>query len=68
MIEKSPQNKAMSAGTRSVERPVCATCGYYDMTRNDCRREPVAIDKHQSDWCGEHTDFPAYLKSLTTRG
>jgi len=52
------------ATRKTVERPTCGTCGYYDTARNDCRKEPIAIDKHHTDWCGEHTDFPAYLKSL----
>lgn len=68
MIEKSPQNKAMSAGTRSVERPKCGTCAYFDDAGGYCRKTTVRTDKHATEWCGEHPDFPAYLKSLTSRG
>lgn len=59
-------------------RPTCRTCAYYDLTNpnegpgyGSCRRY-APRDFHPSesgvicdgdDWCGEHPDFPKYLRA-----
>lgn len=79
MQTQSPRNKSVTSASSNksfdvaiepaapVERPCCGTCGYYDADDDRCRKDPHALDRKPSDWCGQHTDFPDYLASLKSR-
>ena len=61
-----------------MDRPTCATCPYWERDAYEregyCHRLPPAFrlvptDDYvqpwtwETDWCGEHPDFPAFLES-----
>lgn len=61
-----------------MDRPTCATCPYWERDADEregyCHRLPPAFrlvptDDYvqpwtwETDWCGEHPDFPAFLES-----
>lgn len=69
-ITSAPSNKSADATIEPaapVERPCCATCGYFDGRYGKCRRSPLALDRVPDEWCGEHPDFPDYLASLKAK-
>lgn len=59
-----------------MERPTCGTCPFFVFDRF-CRRYPPQVvvftdadevsnplpQVNSDHWCGEHPDFPAYLKA-----
>lgn len=63
-----------------MNRPTCRTCPYYDpnyavfsafMKRESagmkgaCRHDPRDFHKKPDDWCGQHPDFPDYVRAFT---
>jgi hypothetical protein len=40
-----------------MSEPTCLTCKYFRNAQimGTCRRFPAAHNKHQNDWCGEHS-------------
>lgn len=68
MIAQSPKNKSIgSAPANKAGRPTCLTCGYFDADDDRCRKDPQALDRKPSDWCGQHTAFSEFLASLKAK-
>lgn len=71
MVPEAPRNKAVQSAPLNkspLARPTCRTCGYHDHAVSACNRGPVPRPgKVPDDWCGEHPDFPDYLKSLRSK-
>lgn len=71
MTAESPRNKSITAAPANkspLARPTCKTCGYHDAAAATCNRNPLPIPARVADdWCGEHPDFPDYLKSLKAK-
>ena len=44
----------------------CLTCLYFKDAQimGSCRRYPEMLNKHQSDWCGEHAEKPVEMVKL----
>jgi len=39
-----------------MDKPTCKNCVYFlnAQVLGTCRRNPNPVNKHHSDWCGEH--------------
>ncbi len=57
-----------------MERPICVECLYHDKEEGTCHRNAPGTAKvrdreawwpkvAETDWCGEHSDFPTYIAS-----